>query len=785
MRKFRWLALLFTLLLVAAACGDSGDPTTTTGPTGTDPTTTTAAPDEGSIWVLLPDSASSARWETDDRRFFEQAFDAAGVDYTIVNAEGDARTQQTQAEQAITAGAKVILLVNLDSGSGAAIIAAARDAGVAVIDYDRLTIEGPGADVYVSFDNVRVGRTMYDVVAPVIDALPDQPARVVLLNGGPTDNNATLFRQGYGEPSDEKFASGEWEKVDEQAVPDWDNQQALVIYEQILTAAGGDVDAVFAANDGLANAVVSAQKNQGLPPIPVSGQDATVGGIQNILSGDQTMTVYKPIKAEAEAAAEAAVLLLRDGDITTLTGGETLNNGQSDVPFISLVPIGVTIDNIQETVFADGFRTPEEVCVGEYEALCAQAFGDAPPPAAFPPEAGPLGGVLIGNGEDIQIRALQAISGPVEFLGTDQVRGIELAIEDFGPVKGHDVNLGTLEDDLCNAEGGQAGAQAIVAQEGVLATIGTTCSGAGVPASQIISEAGGVLFSGSNTSPSLTSDLQGNPNPAWQPGYYRTAHNDLFQGAAAARFAFEVLGLTTAAAIHDGDPYTEGLASSFAAAFEDLGGTITTFTAVNKGDTDMVPVLTEVASGSPQVVYFPIFQPEGDFIIQQVDGVAGLADVVLFGADGLFVGDFLGLEESEGMYFSGPDLQFAGAGFTGTSYSDLRTRYETTYGEPPLAAFHAHTYDATMIVLNAIDQVGVEGPAGELWVDRQALRDALYATEDFPGVTGGLTCDEFGDCGSQSIAIFLHEDSTSEDPIADATVVAKSTLLGGFEDLTG
>ena len=151
--------------------------------------------DAGSIWVLLPDSASSARWETDDRRFFEQAFDAAGVEYNIVNAEGDASTQQTQAEQAITAGAGVILMVNLDSGSAAAIIENAHAAGVKVVDYDRLTVEGPGADVYVSFDNVSVGATMGTTLEPLINA-QDSP-KVAFLNGGPTDNNATLFRDGY------------------------------------------------------------------------------------------------------------------------------------------------------------------------------------------------------------------------------------------------------------------------------------------------------------------------------------------------------------------------------------------------------------------------------------------------------------------------------------------------------------------------------------------------------------------------------------------------------------
>jgi D-xylose transport system substrate-binding protein len=331
---------------------------------------------EGSIWVLLPDSASSARWETDDRRFFEAAFDEAGVEYNIVNAEGDARTQQTQAEQAITSGAKVLLMVNLDSGSGAAIIASAREAGVAVVDYDRLTIEGPGADIYVSFDNEQVGRTMGVVLEPMINAQSGTP-QVVMLNGGPTDNNATLFRNGYFSVAEPYVTAGDWDLVADQAVPEWDNQQALVIFEQILTAADGNVTAVFAANDGLAGATISALENAGIDPaaagIPISGQDATVGGIQNILSGDQAMTVYKPIKAEAEAAARAAIALLKGEDLTALTGGLTLNNGTSDVPFLALEPVGVTKDKIASTVIADGFRTWEEVCVGDFADFCTEA----------------------------------------------------------------------------------------------------------------------------------------------------------------------------------------------------------------------------------------------------------------------------------------------------------------------------------------------------------------------------------------------------------------------------
>ncbi len=366
MNKTRFVrlgALLGALMLVVAACGGDDASVTTEG---------AGSGDGGSIWVLLPDSASSARWETDDRRFFKEAFEAAGLTegaadgFTIVNAEGDAAKQQQQAEQAIAAGAKVLVMVNLDSGSAAAIIANARENDVAVVDYDRLTIEGDGADVYVSFDNVRVGATMAEVLGPVIDGLGGTP-RVVMMNGGPTDNNAKLFKEGYNETVSAKVAAGEWELADDQDVPNWDNQEALTIFESILNAQSNAVDAVFAANDGIANSVISAMQTAGLDPIPVSGQDATTAGIQNILTGWQTMTVYKPIKAEAQAAAAAALALLRGEDLTALTGDftvTTINNGQKDLPFIALTPIGVTVDNIAETVIADGFRTVEEVCTG-------------------------------------------------------------------------------------------------------------------------------------------------------------------------------------------------------------------------------------------------------------------------------------------------------------------------------------------------------------------------------------------------------------------------------------
>ncbi len=323
----------------------------------------------GSVAVLLPDSSSSMRWEADDRRYFEQAFEAAGIEYTIFNAEGNARTQQIQAEQAITNGAKVLILTNLDSGSAATIIDQAHAAGVKVIDYDRLTIEGSGADLHVSFDNVAVGRLMGVTLQPLIEALPVDTPRVILLNGSSDDYIAYLFAGGYKSIAEPKFKAGAWEKVDESSIFDWDKNQAYDIFEQMLIAANGDVDAVFAANDPIASSVVTALKNQGLDPILLSGQDATITGLQNILSGWQTMTVYKPIKLETEAAVEAAIHMLNGEDVSGLAN-DTINNGQSDIPFIKLKPVVVTKDNIAETVIADGFRFWEDICTGEFKQYC-------------------------------------------------------------------------------------------------------------------------------------------------------------------------------------------------------------------------------------------------------------------------------------------------------------------------------------------------------------------------------------------------------------------------------
>jgi D-xylose transport system substrate-binding protein len=384
-RTWRVFAVLAVLGLIAAACGDDDDDG---GQAASD-----GGGDEGSIWVLLPDTASSDRWEQEDAPFFTEAFEAAGLsegdDFTVVNAEGDANTQQSQAEQAIADGASVIVLTSLDTGSGATIIDQAKEADVSVVEYDRFNTGGSGGDAYVSFDNVAVGAAMAEAVEPAIDALNLSPARVVELNGGEEDNNSFLFKQGYDETVQERVDAGDWELVADQFVPGWDNAEAQTLMEQILVDNNNGVDAVFAANDGLANSVINALEAAGIGPVPLSGQDATQAGIQNVLLGKQTVSVYKPIQDEAGVAAAIALALRSGDDIIDAAesyesqlasggsdvqvigieaeSGEPTDGAEGDgvVPYVALVPIGVTVDNVADTVIADEFRTVEELCSGD------------------------------------------------------------------------------------------------------------------------------------------------------------------------------------------------------------------------------------------------------------------------------------------------------------------------------------------------------------------------------------------------------------------------------------
>jgi D-xylose transport system substrate-binding protein len=364
--RFRWnrVALCVSVAALAvtvAACGTdkskSGDSSSSSS---------SSSKPSGSVAVLLPDSKSSVRWETVDRPFLKKAFDAAGVKSTIENAEGDKSTQQQQAEQAITNGAKVLLLVNLDSGSGAAIAANAKSQGVKVIDYDRLTLKGT-SDYYVSFDNTKVGKLQGQGLVNCLGS--KKGAKVAELNGSPTDNNATLFKQGYDSVLKPKFADGTFKKVADQSVPDWDNQKALTIFEQMLQKSSNKIDGVLAANDGLGNAAISALKARKLKQIPVTGQDATLQGVQNLVTGDQCMTVYKAIKKETDAAAKLAIQLLKGQKPTDATA--KVNNQTRDVPAILLEPVPVTKDNIKDYIGQADFPKKEEICAGKVASKCA------------------------------------------------------------------------------------------------------------------------------------------------------------------------------------------------------------------------------------------------------------------------------------------------------------------------------------------------------------------------------------------------------------------------------
>jgi D-xylose transport system substrate-binding protein len=376
---WRLVALLSVFALAVAAAGCGGGDESASG-TGTAAGTGGGACDKP-IWVLLPDSATSPRWESDDRPYFDKAFTAAGVEHTIVNAEGDAATQQSQAEQAIAAGAAVIVLTSNDTGSGGTIIDLAKEADVQVIEYDRFNTGSSGGAAYVSFDNVKVGATMAEVLEPAIEALGADVAQVVELNGGEEDNNAFLFKDGYDATVQKHVSDGSWKLVADQFVPGWGaNGEGQTIMEQILTDADNKVDAVFAANDNLAQQAINALEAAGVGPVPMSGQDASAAGIQNILLGKQTMTVYKPIQAEADVAAKAALALCAGEDVSTIESEFDFSTigikaadgkpsesptGEGVVPYLALTPIGVTVDNIADTVIKDKFRTIAEICTGD------------------------------------------------------------------------------------------------------------------------------------------------------------------------------------------------------------------------------------------------------------------------------------------------------------------------------------------------------------------------------------------------------------------------------------
>jgi len=321
-----------------------------------------------------------------------------------------------------------------------------------------------------------------------------------------------------------------------------------------------------------------------------------------------------------------------------------------------------------------------------------------------------------------------------------------MAVGDLKAILGHPIDL-VGQDAQCSAEGGQAAATKLSADPQLVAAVGTSCSSEARAAIPIMCRAGIPLVSPSNTAPDLT-------GPSRSPEYYcylRTAHNDQVQGKVAADFAWQKLKVTRVATIHNGSLYSRALQQIFVDEFVKLGGTVTAQEAVAENQTDMKPALASIAGTEPDLLYYPLFIEAGAAVTRQARQTAGLGQVRLMGADGLFSPDFLKAagEPAVHMLFSSPDLTAYG-----DRYEEFVKRYRDRYGGSPIAPFHAHAYDAAMMIFAAVEKVAVQDPDGTLHIPRQALIQALFATSGFPGLTGALTCNKFGDCANPVIAVY-------------------------------
>ncbi|MEV6719045.1 substrate-binding domain-containing protein [Lentzea sp. NPDC051208] len=362
------IAVTAGLALAVTACGAN-----TSSNTGGSTNTNSGSGTGAKVGVILPETASSARWEGFDKPLLEAALKKEGLDPDIQNAQGDVQKFSTLADGMINAGVKVLIIATPNSEVGASVAKKAQAQGIQVIDYDRLNTGG-SSSYYVSFDNVKVGELQGQGLADAMKAAP-QGANVIEIEGAPTDNNATLFHQGQQKVLKPLYDSGKLKLVQSQPIDNWDNQKGGQVFEQILTGNGGKVDGVVAANDGLAGAVITILKKVGLNgKVPVTGQDATPDGLQAVLRGDQYMTVFKPIKDEAEAAAKLAGALAK-GDTAAadaLASATTDDSkGNRKVKSVLLSAQLITKDKVKSVVDA-GFVKASEICVADTQAACTE-----------------------------------------------------------------------------------------------------------------------------------------------------------------------------------------------------------------------------------------------------------------------------------------------------------------------------------------------------------------------------------------------------------------------------
>ncbi|WP_410639923.1 sugar ABC transporter substrate-binding protein [Amycolatopsis sp. lyj-346] len=370
-RTLTLLAATVSAGLVLTACGTNSSNSGGTGSNSASSSAPAGGGASGKVGVILPETASSARWEAFDKPMLQAALTAQGFEADVQNAQGDAQKFATLADGFISSGVKVLIIAPADPAVGAAVEAKAKTAGIPVINYDRPSLGG-SAEYYVSFDNEKVGQLQGQAMA---DALKSKPgAGVVQIEGAPTDNNATLFTKGQDSVLDPLFSNGTLKRIQKQPINDWDNQLGGTTFEQIFTANGGKVDGVVAANDGLAGAVITILKKNGLNgKIPVTGQDATADGLMAVMRGEQYMTVFKPIKEEAEATAKLAAALAK-GDkaaadaIATGKLHDPKNN--RDIKSVLLTPTTVLEKDVK-TVVTQGYVKATEICGGDLAAKCS------------------------------------------------------------------------------------------------------------------------------------------------------------------------------------------------------------------------------------------------------------------------------------------------------------------------------------------------------------------------------------------------------------------------------
>ncbi|HUH99127.1 MAG TPA: substrate-binding domain-containing protein [Anaerolineales bacterium] len=378
-----WYSLLAVLVITATALTACGTPATPTAAPATQAPAATAAPAPttaptmapAKIAILLPET-KTARYETQDLPNFKAELTSLGFDVAndliYSNANQDASAQQQQAEAALTNGAKVLVLDPVDSAAAAAIADAAAQQNVPVISYDRLITGSKNVNYYISFDNVQVGKLQATALMTALSSVTNPT--IVMINGSPTDHNATLFKQGAHSVFDPLVTAGKLTIAKEYDTPDWSPDQAQTEMTQALTALNNKVDGVYAANDGTAGGAFAAMKAAGLTTFPpLTGQDAQVDGIQRILTGEQYMTVYKAIKPEAVAAAQLAYDLATGTAVPSTMVTGTTNNGAVDVPSILLTPVAVTKDNVETTVIADGFWKVSDICTADFADACTAA----------------------------------------------------------------------------------------------------------------------------------------------------------------------------------------------------------------------------------------------------------------------------------------------------------------------------------------------------------------------------------------------------------------------------